>query len=188
MLTKPLETCLLFFPLVRWPEAQGGPWGHKCFLFLLIFTRVYLIYNVVLVSVYRKVSQLYLHIYPLLRRFFSHIGHYTVLSRVPVLHSRSLLVIFFFWPHHAACGIFIPWSGIKPMFTALGVWSLHHWTTGEVPSYWFLHMVVGVCQSQSPSLSRHHFPSGNHKFTTTFSYPLRVQMQLTTFWPVPGLP
>ena len=64
------------------------------------------------------------------------------------------------------------------MLTALGVWNLHHWTPGEVPSYRFLHMVVGICQSQSPNLSRHHFPSGNHKFTT-FSYPLRVQMKLS---------
>ena len=188
MLTKPLETCLLFFPLVRWPEAQGGPWGHKCFLFLLIFTRVYLIYNVVLVSVYRKVSQLYLHIYPLLRRFFSHIGHYTVLSRVPVLHSRSLLVIFFFLA--TPCSMWDLYSLIRNQTHVHCIRSvesspLDHWGS---PYYWFLHMVVGVCQSQSPSLSRHHFPSGNHKFTTTFSYPLRVQMQLTTFWPVPGLP
>ena len=29
------------------------------------------------------VSQLHIHIYPLFFRFFSHIGHYRVLSRVP---------------------------------------------------------------------------------------------------------
>ena len=34
-------------------------------------------------QVYSKVNQLYIYIYPLLFRFFSHIGHYRVLSRVP---------------------------------------------------------------------------------------------------------
>ena len=32
---------------------------------------------------YRKENQLYVYIYPLFFRFFSHIGHYRVLSRVP---------------------------------------------------------------------------------------------------------
>ena len=43
---------------------------------------------------YTKVDQLYVHMHLLFFRFFSHIGHYRVLSRV-VVNSRSLLVIYF---------------------------------------------------------------------------------------------
>ena len=34
------------------------------------------------------------HIYLLFFRFFSYIGHYRVLRRVPILYSRSLLIIY----------------------------------------------------------------------------------------------
>ena len=44
---------------------------------------VRLIYNVVLVSDVHKVIQLYIHIYSFFFRFFSHIGYYRILSRVP---------------------------------------------------------------------------------------------------------
>ena len=44
---------------------------------------VLLIYNAVLVSGEHKVIQLYIHIYSFLFRFFSHIGYYRILSRVP---------------------------------------------------------------------------------------------------------
>ena len=40
-----------------------------------------MIHNVLLVSGVDKVSQLY--IYPLFFRFYSHVGHYRVLNRVP---------------------------------------------------------------------------------------------------------
>ena len=43
---------------------------------------------------YSKVSQLHIHIYPLLFRFCSHIGHYRVLNRVPcAIHQLSILYI-----------------------------------------------------------------------------------------------
>ena len=42
-----------------------------------------MIYNAVLVSGEHKVIQLYIHIYSFLFRFFSHIGYYRILSRVP---------------------------------------------------------------------------------------------------------
>ena len=32
---------------------------------------------------YSKVNQLHIYIYPLIFRYFSHIGHHIVLSRVP---------------------------------------------------------------------------------------------------------
>ena len=38
---------------------------------------------------------IYIHIYPFFFRFFSHIGHLRILSRVPVLYNRSLSVIQF---------------------------------------------------------------------------------------------
>ena len=44
------------------------------------------------------------------------------------LHSYSYLFIYFF-PHHMACGIFIPWPGIKPVSLALEARSLNHWPT-----------------------------------------------------------
>ena len=54
---------------------------------------------------------------------------------VPILfifYNFIYLCFNFIWPHHAACGILVPWPGIKPMFPVLGVWSLNHWTTREV--------------------------------------------------------
>ena len=37
---------------------------------------------------------------------------------------------------HIACGILVPWPGIEPVpvLPALGVWSLNHWTTREIPA------------------------------------------------------
>ena len=48
------------------------------------------------------------------------------------LQSRNLLPectmpFFFFWLR--ACGILVPWPGIKPAPAALEAWSLTHWTT-----------------------------------------------------------
>ena len=39
----------------------------------------------------------------------------------------------FFFGHTAKCGILVPWPGIKPVSSALQIWSLNHWTTREVP-------------------------------------------------------
>ena len=39
------------------------------------------------------------------------------------------------------CGIFFPWPGIKPMFPALKVWSLNHWTTSEVSFLLFFSLI-----------------------------------------------
>ena len=40
---------------------------------------------------YSRMNQLYIHIYPLFFRFFSHIGHYRVLSRVPCAIEQLLI-------------------------------------------------------------------------------------------------
>ena len=46
---------------------------------------------------YSKVSQFHIYIYLLFFRFFTHIGPYRIMSRVPMLYSRSLLVIYFIY-------------------------------------------------------------------------------------------
>ena len=46
---------------------------------------------------YSKVNQLYRYIYPLFFRFFSHIGHYRVLSRVPCAIQQVLISYLFFF-------------------------------------------------------------------------------------------
>ena len=54
------------------------------------------VYNVVLVSAYSKVNQLYIYIYPLFLRLFSHIGHFRVLSQVPSAMQQVLVDYFMF--------------------------------------------------------------------------------------------
>ena len=47
---------------------------------------------------------------------------------------------FIFFPCLAACGILVPWPGIKPMPPALGAWNFSHWTIREVPvisGFWY---------------------------------------------------
>ena len=49
----------------------------------------------------------------------------------------NLINLFMFWPHHVACGILVPRPGIEPGPPALGMWSLTHWTTRDVPLFHF---------------------------------------------------
>ena len=44
-------------------------------------------------QVYSEMIQLYMYLF--FFKFFSHLGYYRILSRVPVLYSRSLLIIYF---------------------------------------------------------------------------------------------
>ena len=67
---------------------------------------------------YNKVNQLYIHIYPLFFRFFSHKDHWV---EFPVLYSRSLLVIYI-----AVCicqsqspNLYLPPSAFPPMAISL---------------------------------------------------------------------
>ena len=60
------------------------------FLYFLKFFGVQLLNNVVLVSAEQQsISVIHLHIATLFFRFYSHMGHYRVLSRVPLLYNRS---------------------------------------------------------------------------------------------------
>ena len=59
-----------------------------------------------------------------------------------------LKIYFFFLLRFVACGILVPQPGIKPMPPAVGVWSLNHWTTREVPITLFLeyfHVQLSPC-------------------------------------------
>ena len=60
-------------------------------------------------------------------------------------HSNLLQYSFFFFFFlniylfgRTACGILVPWPGIKPISSALEAWSFNHWTTREVPTPVFL--------------------------------------------------
>ena len=37
----------------------------------------------------------------------------------------------FFWLHHAACGVLVPWPGIEPVPSAVKAWSPNHWTANK---------------------------------------------------------
>ena len=41
---------------------------------------------------------------------------------------------FFFWPHHAACGILVPQTGMETEPLVGEAWRLNHWTVREAPS------------------------------------------------------
>ena len=62
----------------------------KLFFFKLIFIIVDLQCCIIFL-LYNRVNLLYIHIYPLFFRFYSHIGHYRVLSRVPCAVQQVLI-------------------------------------------------------------------------------------------------
>ena len=46
----------------------------------------------------------------------------------------NIFILFiYFWLGCVACGILVPWSGIKPVPPALEAWIHDHWTNREVP-------------------------------------------------------
>ena len=53
-------------------------------------------------------------------------------------HFKRILsfqrVFFFFWPHHMAFRILVPWPGIEPQPSAVKAPSPNHWTAREVPT------------------------------------------------------
>ena len=66
---------------------------------------------------------------------FSH-ANLSVTSFLAALFFKKnpfMYLFFYFWLHHAACGILIPRPGTEPMPPAVEVRSLNHWTTREVP-------------------------------------------------------
>jgi len=112
-------------------------------------------------------SAIHIHV-SILLRFPSHPGCRTMLSRVPLLYSRILLVIhfnysrvymtwcgpffkywmcysitfcsFMFWCFgHEACGILAPWSEVRPEPPALQGKVLMPGPSGKLPSRLILH-------------------------------------------------
>ena len=51
------------------------------------------------------------------------------------MHLATLTLQLVFLTTQSACGILVLRPGIEPMLPALGVQSLNHWTTREVPHY-----------------------------------------------------
>ena len=57
--------------------------------------------------------------------------HYLSINNMHILFYFIYFYFFIFLPLHRACGILVPWPGIKPMSPSLGTWSLNHWTTRD---------------------------------------------------------
>ena len=61
----------------------------------------------------------------------AHVTKHTKWISVTCLERRAQLYLCFFkkifWPHHMACGILVPWSGIDPGALAAKVLSPNHW-------------------------------------------------------------
>ena len=49
------------------------------------------------------------------------------------LSLKKNYLFLFFWPHHGACWILVPWPGMVHTLPTLGAQSLNHWTTRKVP-------------------------------------------------------
>ena len=49
------------------------------------------------------------------------------------LNRNPIPFIFIFWPHLAACGIFVPQLGVEPAPLAVKTQSPNHWTSREFP-------------------------------------------------------
>ena len=55
----------------------------------------------------------------------------------------------FFWLHHVACEILVPWPGVEPMPPAVEARSPNHWTAKEFQEIeflfmWLIHIVLDI--------------------------------------------
>ena len=62
-------------------------------------------------------------------------SHYVSPCKLNPQPCLIYILFFFFLQYHVACRVLVPLLGIEPMPTALGTWSLNHWTTKEAPFY-----------------------------------------------------
>ena len=58
----------------------------------------------------------------------------------------SCFICLILWPHHAACRMLAPRSGIKPTHPAVEVWSPNHWTARQVPRAAVLNLMKSIYQ------------------------------------------
>ena len=80
-------------------------------------------------QVYSIVNQLYIYIYPLCFRFFSHIGHYRVLSRVPCA-IQQVLISYLFYIQQCVC-VNLKCKLVQPLWRT--VWSFLKKLSIELP-------------------------------------------------------
>ena len=93
----------------------------------------------------------------------------------PALVCRWCLFLIknFFWPHYTARGILAPRSGIKPIFHAVEMQSLNHWTTREGP-------VLGILYAYCPVVKLVHSIWNS---TSTFLFPLSFHCRASSHLP-----
>ena len=96
---------------------------------------------------------------------------YPVLPGMPstflfLVNTYLVFFCFFFWPRHVACGILVPWPGIKPGPPAVKARSPNHWTTREVPTYLTLRPCSNMAFLEKPPPAQRQKTS--HTYTTVF--------------------
>ena len=64
------------------------------------------------------------------------------------MSMESFFFFNFFWLCCAAWGIVVPQSGIEPMSLAVKAWSLNHWTSSDISTYFLLKYcwITMLCQ------------------------------------------
>ena len=67
---------------------------------------------------------------------------------------EDLALLFFFWLHHAACGILVPPPGSVLVPSAVEAWGLNCWTAREVPHSYFLKSTLVMYILSSVQFSR----------------------------------
>ena len=72
---------------------------------------------------------------------------------------------YFFWPHHAACGILVPRPGVEPRPSAVKAQSPNHWTARE----FLVRMYLDVNLNES---------SDGHRASFFIKYSLRSSPQM----------
>ena len=85
-----------------------------------------------------ELSFILLHVYIHLSMFISGLSflfHWSIYASFCQYHTFPLSLslfffpLFFLWPHHTACGIFVSQPGLEPVLPGLEVQSLNQWTT-----------------------------------------------------------
>ena len=93
---------------------------------------IIIIYNVIIYNIYN------LTIYNLKAACEEISYHEKASAKTPNSTNRLLgtldIFFFFFWPQWVACGILLPWPGIKPLPSAVKAQSSNHWTDSEFPT------------------------------------------------------